>query len=145
MYKMNKNWQQAGDTYVQAATISEKNIKDDNDALNHYTSAAKAYKNCNNKYAMKYYQLATNMLMENNRFSSAAKLWKEVAELYEKDMQHQYALQAYEKAATCYEAEDSKANASAMKIKVAQIAAESEDYEKAIEIYEAVSRQALDT
>lgn len=94
---------------------------------------------------MRYFQITTNMLMEANRFSSAAKIWKDVGELYEKDMQPKQAAEAYEKAATCYEAEDSKANAGAMKIKVAQLAAEAEDYKKAIEIYEQVAKQALDT
>jgi alpha-soluble NSF attachment protein len=135
----------AGDTYARAGEICEKNIKDENEASTNYVNAAKAYKNSNASKAMKYFQISTNMLMEHNRFSSAAKLWKEVAELYEKDLQYRYASEAYEKAATCYEAEDSKANASACKIKVAQLAAELEDYKKSIEIYEQVSRQALDT
>ena len=130
---------------MRSAEICEKNLKDDNDALNNYTNAAKAYKNCNNKLAMKYYNISTSMLMNANRFSSAAKLWKDVGELYEKDYMIKYAIEAYEKAAQCYDTEDSKANASSIRVKIASLCAELNDYKKAIDIYEQVSKQALDT
>lgn len=47
-YKMNKNWQEAGDAYVAAAECSEK-LKEEHDVCTHYVNAAKAYKNCNVK------------------------------------------------------------------------------------------------
>jgi len=143
-YKVSKLWQQAGDAYVKAADISEKNLKEVNDAISRYVDAGKAYKNVNTKAAVKYFQISVDMYMELNRFGTAAKVWKDIAELYEKEMDLKSAQHAYQKAADCYDAEDSGANASAMHVKVAHIAAELEDYKKAIEIYEKVSQKALD-
>lgn len=143
-YKVSKNWNEAGSAYVKAAEIYETNLKEVFESCTHYINAAKAYKNVNTKLAMKYFQLAVELHMENNRFSTAAKLWKEMAEINEKSMDLKDALMCYQKAADCYVADDSQANASACSIKVANLAAELEDYKKAIEIYEAVSTKALE-
>ena len=96
---MSKNWQEAGDAYVKAAEIYEKNLKEPHDACTRYIEAARAYRNVDTKAAIKYFGIAVDMHMEGNRFSVAAKLYKDIAELYEKEMDHEGAKQAFTKAA----------------------------------------------
>lgn len=47
--------------------------------------------------------------MENNKFSMAAKIWKEMGALQEKDHDLKGALAAYDKAAQCFEADNAAA------------------------------------
>ena len=86
---------------MKAGEIYEKNLKESHDACTRYVEAARAYKNVNTAAAIKYYGIAVDMHMEGNRFSTAAKLYKDIAELYEKDMEYEGAKQAYTKAADC--------------------------------------------
>ena len=86
---------------MKAAEIYEKNLKEPHDATTRYVEAARAYKNVNTAAAIKYYGIAVDMHMEGNKFSTAAKLYKDIAELYEKDMEFEGAKQAYTKAADC--------------------------------------------
>ena len=95
--------QEAGDAYVKAAEIYEKNLKEAHDARSKYVDAAKAYKNVDTKAAVKYYSVAVDMDMEGNRFSTAAKLYKDIAELYEKELDYDNAKNAYTRAADCYD------------------------------------------
>lgn len=143
-FKMNKNWKEAGDTYVQMAEVYESKLKDPFEAASSYDQAAKAYKNCDIKEAIRCFILAVENQMENNRFASAAKIWKEVGGLHEKEYQLKEAMSAYSKAADCFEAENSTANANGCHVKVAGLAAETEDYDKAVKIYEKLMKACLD-
>lgn len=144
MFKINKNWKEAGDTYKKMAEIYQKNFKDEqHEVSTHLSNAAKAYKNCNTSEATRCLEAAVNIHMLANRFGTAAKLWKEMGELFEKDLQTMDALHAYNKAADCFDAEDSVMNASACRLKVAQLSAEHKDYQPAIDIFERVARESL--
>ena len=57
--------------------------------------------------AAKMYQIAIQKNMDANKFSIAAKLDKELAELFEAEMKDEEAMKYYEKAADCFRAEDS--------------------------------------
>lgn len=59
--------------------------------------------------AIKTYRIATELYMEENRFSTAAKLYSSMAELCEADHDLQGAIEAYNQAAECFFAEDSTA------------------------------------
>jgi hypothetical protein len=59
--------------------------------------------------ALKCYTSCVEIMMENNKFSMAAKIWKEMATLQEKEHEHKGAAAAYQKAADCYEADNSSA------------------------------------
>ena len=54
-YKVSKNWQEAGDAYVKAGEIYEKNLKESHDACTRYIEAARAYRNVDTKAAIKYF------------------------------------------------------------------------------------------
>jgi alpha-soluble NSF attachment protein len=143
-YKMNKNWQEAGEVYVTCAEIFTEKLKSAHDAGVAYENAAKAFKNVNIKEAIRCYNSAVDILMDNNKFSMAAKIWKEMAILQEKEHDLAAAMTSYQKAADCFVAENSVANSSGMLVKVAALAAEQEDYKKAISIYEKVAKDSLE-
>jgi alpha-soluble NSF attachment protein len=133
-----------GDAYTKSAEIAEKQLKESFEAASDYVNAGKAYKNVSSKLAIQSYQLAINIQMESNKFSQAARLWKELGEMQEKEHETEAAQFSYQKAADCYEAEDSKAQASGCHVKVAELAQEQEDYKKAVEIYEKLANALAD-
>ncbi len=143
-FKISKQWQEAGDAYARSAEIADKQLKDVHEACTDYVNAAKAYKNVSGELSIRYLQRAVDLHMENNKFSQAARLWKEMAEMQEKEMNYDAAGHCYEKAADCFQAEDSRVNAASCMIKVADLALEQEKFARAIEIYDKVSNDSLD-
>jgi len=96
--------QEAGQAYEQVAEIySGGKMNDPHSTQGAYDQAAKAYKNVNLRAAIKCYTSAVDILMENNKFSQAAKMWKEMGMLYEKEHDTDNAIRTYQKAADCYE------------------------------------------
>jgi len=142
-YKLSKSWQEAGDAYVKAAELCEK-TKNDTEGCNHYINAAKAYKNISSKDSLKFYKIAVDLHTANNRFSTAAKLYKEIAELEEKDMNVVGAMKAWNDAADCYFAEDSTTSGNQCLLQVATLAATDGDYKRAASLFEKVARSCLD-
>jgi len=80
-----------------------------------------------------------------HRFSIAAKHQKEIAELYEAELDFEHAIESYQVAADYFEGEGSSSAASACLLKVAQFSAQLEKYEKAIEIFEKVAKTSLES
>jgi len=142
-FKINKEWDEAGKAYVRAAEVSE-HLKMDLETCNYYSSAGKAFKNGSIKEAIRCFKLCVTLHMDNNRFSTAAKIFQQIAELEEKAENIPGAIQAYEKAAECFFSEDSHSSGNQMLLKIAHFAAEREDYKKAIDIFEKVSAASLD-
>jgi alpha-soluble NSF attachment protein len=143
-FKLNKQWKDAGDTYIKMAEVCEKQ-KNDDDAVNYYRQAAQAYQNSHPKEAVKIFRLVVKMHMDTDRFSTAATEWKEIAKLEEKEGHIQAAREAWEKAATCHEASNAKAAATQCSLQVARICADEADYKKAVDIFEKSATQALDS
>ena len=81
---------------------------------------------------------APQIHIELGRFTSAAKVQKDIGELYEAEGDTAAALKAYEEAAEYYNAEESKSQANQILLKVASLAADASNYTRAIEIYEQV-------
>jgi alpha-soluble NSF attachment protein len=84
------------------------------------------------------------MQCDAGRFSNAAKLQKQVAEIYEQENHSQEALEAYSQAADYFVGENQTSSAQPMFLKVAQISAQLERYPAAIEIYEKVARTSME-
>src|SRR5690242_14192810 len=59
--------------------------------------------------ALQCYAACVEMMMENNKFSIAAKIWKEMATIQEKENDLKSAINSFQKAADCYEADNSTA------------------------------------
>jgi len=144
-YKMAKNWQEAGETYEKCANIIATKLSDELSVCIQWENAAKAYKNVNSAAALAAYSNAVAILMDNNKFAMAAKIWKEMGAINEKEHNTAEAIKTYEKAANCYESDNSTSNANAMWIKVADLSADAEDYKRAISVYEKVSKASLES
>jgi len=104
-------------------------MKDETDALTQYQNAAKALQNYDSKgvalfwdacskmstkhcllaEALKVYRMVVKMHMDAGRFNQAAKDWKEIAQMEEKEGQLKAAMDAWEQAGKCYDAENAKA------------------------------------
>jgi alpha-soluble NSF attachment protein len=136
-------WQEAARAYIKAAETAEKFLKAESDACNYYLNAAKAYKNAGSKEASRLFKTVVALHMEHNRFNTAAKIFKEIAEIDEKDGNIPAAMEAYEQAADCYTAEDQQTSANQCRLKIAHYAALREDHKRAIDIYEKVSTASL--
>ena len=143
LYKINKNWNEAGKAYVCAAKIYFKDLQSPQEACLHYIEAAVAYKHCNTLCAIQNYQLAVQLRMEENQFCLAAKLWREIGDLYKKDLSFYDAIRMYQKAIDCYDAEDKKVNSRELYSIIADILIEQEQYEQAVKIYEQVIELSL--
>lgn len=142
-YKIAKEWQLAGDAYKKAAENSEK-CGNDPEAINFYTQAAKAFKNSSPAECVQLLQFIVEKQQANGKFSTAAKLFKEIAEIQESEMKYPQAIKAYESAADCFKADDATTSAHQCMLKVADFCAQMEDYKKAIDIYEQVAEASVD-
>lgn len=143
-YKMSKNWAEAGAVYRACAELYRDKLKEPHDESVAYENAAKAFKNVDTREALKCYGHAVELLMENNKFSMAAKIWKEMGSLQEKEHDTRAAINSFQKAGDCYEADNSQANTTAMLAKVAALSADAGDYKKAIQIWEKISKSSLE-
>jgi len=78
------------------------------------------------------------------RFAIAAKHQKEIAEVYEAELDYEKSIEAYQTAADYFEGESSTSQANTCLLKVAQYSAQLENFQKAIELYEQVAKASLD-
>jgi alpha-soluble NSF attachment protein len=144
--KMGKKWNEAGDIYRKCAELYLTYLKDTLESAIMWENAAKAFKSIDSKQAVACYLSAVEIQMENNRFNVAAKIWKEIAIIHEKQHQLKEAQTSYQRSADCYEAESSTLSANAMLLKVAEImvTCEHPDYVNAIKIYEKITASAIE-
>jgi alpha-soluble NSF attachment protein len=84
------------------------------------------------------------MHIESNQLSSAARIFKEMGELYEEEHDLKGAIEAYSQAADYFSAEDQVTTGNQCRLQVANLSALVEDYRRAIVIYEEVAAASLD-
>jgi len=144
-YKIAKEWDLAGETYIKAAELYLK-CNEEFSACTQYSNSGKAYKNSSPAAAIKSFQKACDMHRDGGRFSTAGKLFKEIAILEEKESNTKGAIAAYQEAADCFLNEDATVTMNTMLLKIAEISASPgvKDYKKAVEIYEEVAKTSLD-
>ena len=94
--------------------------------------------------AVELYEEAIAIYCDMGRFSNAAKLEKEIAEMYENDNQPDKSMQHYQQAANYFQGEDSVAAENQCLLKVAHFSALNEKYDDAIAIYEKVAQACLE-
>jgi len=143
IYKMSKKYDQSGDAFVKAAECFLR-VPSKHEAATNYLQAANMYKKNTMQSAVNAYKTGIELYTDEGRFSIAAKHQKELAELYESELDHEHAIEAYKTAADWYEGENSSSAANTCLLKVAQYAAQLEKYDQAIEVYEEVARKSLD-
>jgi alpha-soluble NSF attachment protein len=113
------------------------------EAASAYVDAANCYKKSNPTEAVKMLNSAIHMFEDIGRLSMAAKYYKEIADIYEKEEDMEKAMLYYDKAADLYSGEGVESTGNQCKLKVAQYAASLEQYDRAIDIYENVARQSM--
>ncbi|KRT79824.1 Tetratricopeptide repeat-containing protein, partial [Oryctes borbonicus] len=139
MYKMARNWDEAGSAFCKAALLHNK-AGSRHDAATNYVDAANCYKKTNADEAQNCLLKAIEIYTDMGRFTMAAKHHQTIAEIYENDSaNYEKVVQHYEQAADYYRGEESNSSANKCLLKVAQYAAELENYEKAINIYQQVA------
>ena len=115
------------------------------EAAEAYKDAAVCYKKTNLGRAIEHYKEAVQIHIDTGKFTTAAKLQKEIAELYEAESNLSAAMEGFQQAADYYAAEDATSQQSQCLLKVAGFAAQTLDYKKAIELYEQVAMTSLES
>jgi len=142
--KVAKQWDEAGATFQKSAGCHLK-MQSPHDAATSYTDAAQCYKKTNTQQAVLMYKEVVSIHIDLGRFTTAAKMQKEIGELYEAEGDNEKAVEAYQTAADYYQAEENNSTANQMLLKVAGLAAAAKDYKRAIEIYEQVAIASLES
>jgi len=143
MFKVSKNWTEAGKCFEQVAQMHLK-LKSAHEAATAYTDAANCYKKTDSAHAVLLYKEAVAIQVDLGRFTTAAKQQKEIGELCEAENDLAAAMEAYQTAADFYLGEESTSAANQCLLKVAGFAAATTDYNKAVQIYEQVAIASLE-
>jgi len=144
LYKASKKWDEAGMAFEEVARCHIQ-LKSAHEAASAYTDAAHCYKKTNPQQAVMLYKEAVAIQIDLGRFSTAAKLQKEIGEMAETEGDLQQAMEAFQTAADYYAGEESHSSANQCLLKVAAHAATVKDYQKAVEIYEQVAMSSVES
>ena len=142
--KVAKQWEQAGAAFEKAARCHMK-MQSPFDAGSSYTDAAQCYKKSNPNQAVLIFKEVVSIHIDMGKFNMAAKIQKEIGELYEAEAETEKAIEAYQTSADYHLAEENNSHANQMLLKVAQLAAQAQDYKRAVEIYERVAITSLES
>lgn len=143
-FKIAKKWAQAGMAYAKCADMQLK-MKDSASAARFYQTAADAFRKESPTEAVSYYQTAISMLCDAGKFTSAAKMQKEIAEIYETEENYEEAIMNYRQAADYYAGENQQSSANTNLLKVAQLSAQLENYDAAMEIYQDIAKNCMES
>ncbi len=159
VYKMSRNWYQAGSAFHEAAALHQKalaklprNSRREHafflqNAATNYTDAGNCYKKfkLSNNKAVHCFNNAIKIYTEMGRFHSVAQLHQTIAEMYENQLDHlDHAVRHYEKAADFFELEECESSANSCWLKVANYASQLGEYQKAIRVYEQLASASLE-
>lgn len=152
-YKIGGLNQEAGNAYAKAAELYRDRLSDFNHASKALNNAGTCYKKSSPADAVQAYQQAVSLYTDNARITQAAKLCKEIAELYENEEIEEeekshivLAIEAYERAAELFGMEDSKSSTSQCLGKIAELcsaALDPPDFGRACKIYDDLGRRCL--
>ena len=143
LFKVAKNWSEAGKCFEQVAQMHLK-LKSAHEAATAYSDAANCYKKTDTTHAVLLYKEAVAVQIDLGRFTQAAKMQKEIGELCEAESDVPSAIEAFQAAADYYQGEESTSAANQCLLKVAGFCAQTSDYKRAIEIYEQVTMASLE-
>jgi len=150
-FKVGAFGDEAGNAYTRAADLYRDKLKNMGQASKCLSNAGACYKKDNPTEAVASYRSAITLLCDNGRLTQAAKLSKEVAELFEQEIEGNetaaLAVESYQQAAELFEMERANSQASTCKAKVAELlsaAMDPPDLIRAAKIYEDLGKQCLD-
>jgi alpha-soluble NSF attachment protein len=141
--KISKDWEVAAKAYIRASEVSTL-LKEDLNAANYMTEAAKAYKNVSVKDSIRCFEAVAKLHLDTNRGNLAARTYKSIAELQEKDGTAKNIIDAYDAASVLFKAQDQGSESNSCSLKVADYCALEGEYERAIKLYEEVAAASLE-
>lgn len=144
-YKTMKRWDDAGEAYRLCASCHEK-LRSVHERCTALTDAAHAFKHAaaGSARAVGLLNEAVACYCGNGKFSQAAKLQKEIAEIYEADGDGELAIESFQKAADFFTGEDNASAANQCLLKVAFFSATKEKYAEAVSIFDQIGRACLE-
>jgi len=143
LFKMAKKYEEAGKAFMKVAECQLK-VDSKHEAASSYAAAATCFKKNNTEACVDCLKQAVELFTGEGRFSIAAKNQKEIAEVYEAELNYESAIEAYQQAADFFEGENSTSQANTCLLKVAQYSAQLENFQKAVELYEQVAKASLE-
>lgn len=156
-YKVGGCNDEAGNAYQRAAELYKDKLKSLGEASKCLSDAGASLKKSNPSEAIGCYRSAVTLLCDAGRLNQAAKLSKEIAEIFENDGASaedgssdaiNAAIASYQQAAELFEMEQAKSQASNCLQKVAELssgALDPPELLRAAEIYESLGRQCLES
>nr|CAH8840802.1 unnamed protein product [Trichobilharzia regenti] len=143
-FKMSHNWTEAGNAFLEAASLSLSQ-KSKHDAATHYVNASLVFKKDDPKKAIQCLTKAIEIYTEMGRFTIAAKHHQTIAEIFEKDLVDvEQAIRHYEQAADYYKGEESNSSAMKCQLLVAKLAAQLGQYDKAATLFEEAGKASME-
>ncbi|KAL7533514.1 hypothetical protein ACHAXR_005276 [Thalassiosira sp. AJA248-18] len=156
-YKVGGCNDEAGGAYKRAAELYKDKLKSLGEASKSLSDAGACLKKSNPPDAIGCYRSAVTLLCDAGRLNQAAKLSKEIAEIFENDGAGaedgggdaiSAAIASYQQASELFEMEQAKSQASSCLQKVAELssgALDPPELLRAAEIYESLGRQCLES
>ena len=146
LYKMRKDWDNAGKAFESCARISIELNSDS--ASNYYNEAAHCYKFTDKTKRQKMLDSSIQIYEDRGKFQQAGKLTKEMANELEIDLDYELAIEKYQKAAELFsmESQNTRSLEQQCLLKVADLMCISKHKDmnkKAPEIYEKLGMQYL--
>mmetsp|Transcript_40303 Transcript_40303/g.47154 ORF Transcript_40303/g.47154 Transcript_40303/m.47154 type:complete len:321 (+) Transcript_40303:108-1070(+) len=155
-YKVGQMNSEAGVAYMKAAELYRDKLSNQMEGSKALSNAGSCLKKVNAAEAVKAYNQAVSLLCDAGRLNQAAKLSKQIAEMYENDSSAVadesvdptvLAIESYQQASDLFEMENAKSQASQCKAKVAELSSaqlDPPDLLKGAEIYENLGRECLE-
>merc|ERR1712071_371413 len=117
-YKVGSLFMEAGQAYKAAGEIYQTNLQNLGEASKCLSNAGSCFKKVSPSDAVEAYRSAVSLLCDAGRLSQAAKLSKEIGDIFENEINGDQsenvtlAIESYEQAAELFSMEDSKSQAS---------------------------------
>ncbi|CAG9768706.1 unnamed protein product [Ceutorhynchus assimilis] len=142
LFKMAKNWQEAGEAFRDAGDLNCK-TQDDLEAALNYSEAGNCFRKYDTAKAVQLYTKAIKLYSEMGRFFTAAKIEQKIAELMEELEDFSGAMVHYELASDLLHDENHHTMANKCMQKVGEFAAIEGKYQKAIKVFQGLAGPLL--
>jgi len=144
VYKMSKQVQESADCYKKAADCYLR-AKSGHNAATSCQNAASALRKTHPTEAVQCIEKCADFYSQEGRWSMAAKCWKDMAEIREKESDGKGALAAYLKAAEMFEGDNAPSSADGCRSQAALIAAQDGDYPQAAQLFDQLANACLES
>ena len=142
-FKLAHEWNDAADSYVQYAFVSQK-IGMPTEEAQGYVEAANCLRRVAPESSLEWYDKAIELYSGAGKYQQAAKQMKAVGELLEQEAKYEQSAVYYKKAADMFEMDEhSKSAVSQCKVKLAELYARQKKYAEAAQIFEKEGEKAL--